>query len=106
MSKETIDLSYYEASHVIDTDGNVYAIYQLSGDLGKFLLISEDDESTKTLTKEELVDNNFQPVDHVHTTKMDSDGMPEDLVDLMTQMRYETENLLDWQAEEFPRKKK
>jgi len=105
MLKETIDLSFYEATHVIDPEGTVYAIYQVSGDLGKFFIISEDDERTNMLTRQELLDGDFQPVDHVQTTTMNSEGMPKDLVDMMTQMRCETQNLLDWQEEEFPRKK-
>ncbi len=89
-------IAFYTVTHV-ENEGEIYEIYPIGDKVGTFLLISEDGGSVQTLTRDQLDKRGFRPIELVKKVKMKpGTGVPLDLVDILEQMLYATQSVLDW----------
>jgi len=80
----------------VELDGTIYDIFPLECEPGIFIVVNNESQEMARLTVKELEEQGFNPVESVKRVKMDPEtGLPENPIDHLEQMRYESQDRLD-----------
>ncbi len=86
---------FYKVQHV-ELDGYIYDIFPVGGEVGMFLLVNNDTQEMERINVGKLEERGFRPIELVKSVKMDPEtGLPENSIEHIEQMRYETQDGLD-----------